>query len=298
MIANPLSDTYSGEPLNSDETLVNKAIDGDKATLNQLIKNHQQYIYNIALRMIGDPEEAKDITQEVLIKIITKLSTFEKRSSFRTWAYRIVVNHFLNIKKTLNEAKHKNNFAEYWTVINNVQDFDIPDSYAAPVDINLITDEIKVSCMFGMLLCLDREQRMVYTLGVIFDVTDKVGSELLEISKDNFRQKLSRARKDIRNFMQDKCGLVNPDNPCHCRKKTKVLIDSGFVDPKNLKFNNEKYFSIQNILNEKGEDLNTLLSDKAESLFREHPFQTSPDFVAGLKEIISSDKFKNIFNFN
>ncbi len=298
MTNNPLSDSYTSDPLNNDEILVTKALNGDKIALNELVKKHQQYIYNIALRMIGDPDEAKDITQEVLIKIITKLSTFEKRSSFRTWAYRIVVNHFLNTKKTINEAKHKDNFADYWKVINNVQDFDIPDSYAAPVDMKLITDEIKISCMFGMLLCLDRGQRMIYTLGVIFGVTDAVGSEILEITKDNYRQKLSRARKDIRNFMQDRCGLVNPANPCHCKKKTKVLIEYGYVDPKNLKFNREKYYSIQNEIINKQVDLNTLMIDKADVLFREHPFQTSPDFVEGLKDIISSNKFKDLFNFN
>ena len=298
MESNPLSESYVLDPSNNDEILVTKALNGEKAALNELVTKHQQYIYNIALRMIGDPEEAKDITQEVLIKIITKLSSFEKRSSFRTWAYRIVVNHFLNIKKTLNETKHKDNFADYWKVINNVPDFDIPDDHVSPVDMKIITDEIKVSCMFGMLLCLDREQRMVYTLGVIFNVTDKVGSEILEISKDNFRQKLSRARKDIRNFMEDKCGLVNPNNPCHCRKKTKVLIEYGYVDPKNLKFNKEKYIAIQNIISDKQSDLNEMFYDKSEILFREHPFQTSPDFVSGLKDIISSDRFKDIFNFN
>lgn len=298
MDANPLTEEYTSDPQNNDEILVSGSLNGNKAALNELIKRHQQYIYNIALRMIGDPEEAKDITQEVLVKIITKLSTFEKRSSFRTWAYRIVVNHFLNIKKTVNETKHKDNFKDYWKVINDVPDFDVTDSYAAPADMKIITDEIKISCMFGMLLCLDREQRMVYTLGVIFGVTDSVGSEILEITKDNYRQKLSRARKDIRNFMEDKCGLVNPNNPCHCKKKTKVLIDCGYVDPKNLKWNREKYYSIQHEITEKQKGLNILYNEKAEVLFREHPFQTSPDFVEGLKEIISSDHFKNIFNFN
>ena len=54
-----------------------------------------------------------------------------------------------------------------------------------------------------MLLCLDREQRLIYVLGEIFGVTDVIGAELLEISRQNFRQKLSRARRDLHSFMQN-----------------------------------------------------------------------------------------------
>jgi DNA-directed RNA polymerase specialized sigma24 family protein len=58
------------------------------------------------------------------------------------------------------------------------------------------------------------EQRIVYVLGEIFGATDRLGAELLDISRDSFRQKLARARRDLCNFMQDKCGLVKASNPC------------------------------------------------------------------------------------
>jgi hypothetical protein len=60
---------------------------------------------------------------------------------------------------------------------------------------------------------------LVYILGEIFGVTDVVGAELLEISRDNFRQKLSRARRDLHSFMQDRCGLVNAANPVAARRR-------------------------------------------------------------------------------
>jgi len=55
----------------------------------------------------------------------------------------------------------------------------------------------------------------------IVDVTDAVGAELLEISRENFRQRLARARRDLHRFMNDRCGLVNRSNPCRCAKKTR-----------------------------------------------------------------------------
>jgi hypothetical protein len=90
--------------------------------------------------------------------------------------------------------------------------------------------EVMLACTSGMLLCFDREQRLTYILGAIFGVSDAVGADVLEITTENFRQRLARARRDLRNFMNDKCGLVNKSNPCRCAKKTRGFIQEGHVD--------------------------------------------------------------------
>ncbi len=88
-----------------DGELVAQIRAGSREALESLIKRHQSWIYNIVQRMVYVPEDAEDITQEILIKVITKLSTFESRSSFRTWLYRIVVNHVLNMKRSRAEQR-------------------------------------------------------------------------------------------------------------------------------------------------------------------------------------------------
>ncbi|MBX7047277.1 MAG: RNA polymerase sigma factor [Ignavibacteria bacterium] len=293
---NILSDKYNGD--SSDAELVAEAVRGNKDSLEKLVKKHQDYIYNIALRMVFYPDEAKDVTQEVLIKIITKLSSFEGRSSFRTWAYRIVVNHVLNIRKSLGEVNHADNFVKYAQSIDNCPDGDFPDNSNYSVDSKILVEEVKISCMFGMLLCLDREQRLVYTLGSLLGVSDTIGSEIMEISKDNFRQKLSRARKDLHSFMFNKCGLVNKENPCRCSKKTKFLINVGYVNPDNLRFTRGAYFKMDKIAGERTEALSDILDNECSQVFRTHPYQQSPDFVESLREILKSDKFNNIFTVN
>lgn len=293
---NILSDKYKGD--GSDTELVQLSVKGDKAALEKLIKKHQDYIYNIALRMVFNPDEAKDVTQEVLIKIITKLSSFEGRSSFRTWAYRIVVNHVLNMKKSMGEMQHADNFAGYGKIIDNCPDGDFPGDSSYSVDSKILVEEVKISCMFGMLLCLDREQRLVYTLGGLMGISDAIGSEIMEITKDNFRQKLSRARKDLHSFMNNKCGLVNKENPCRCSKKTKALVEIGYVNPDNLRFTRSYYFKMDKIAERKTNELSSVLDTECNELFRTHPFEKSPDFVISLRKILSSDKFLNIFNIN
>ena len=90
--------------------------------------------------------------------------------------------------------------------------------------------------MSGMLLCLDRTQRLVFTLGSVLGVDSELGGEIMEISPANFRQQLSRARKQLSNYMNEKCGLMNKDNPCSCARKTKALMKAGYIDPLNLQF--------------------------------------------------------------
>src|SRR5213592_1094521 len=199
---NPLADSAPTDP--EDHLLVTRARSGEREALETLVGRHQTWIYNIALRMLSHPQDAQDATQEILIKALTGLASFEGRSSFRTWLYRIVVNHVLNTKRGRLEPEAMT-FSCYGHGLDNTLDLDPPDSTSVPVDVRLLVDEARITCTAGMLLCLDRAQRLVYILGEILEVSDAVGAELLEISRDNFRQRLARARRDLHSFMNDKC---------------------------------------------------------------------------------------------
>src|SRR5271156_6740180 len=89
----------------TDESLVTRARGGDMDALDALVRRHQSWIFNLALRMIWRRTVAEDATQEILIKAVTKLSTFAGNSAFRTWLYRIAVNHLLNVRKSEMEEK-------------------------------------------------------------------------------------------------------------------------------------------------------------------------------------------------
>lgn len=294
MLINPFIEKISTDE--KDEQLIESALGGNKKALEDSIYRHQAWIYNIALRMVFYPPEAEDITQEVLIKIITKLSTFRKESSFRTWAYRIVINQVLNMKKSLGEKKHSTNFDEYWKIIENVPDQELPSQENYDVEMRTLVNEVKVSCMSGMLLCLDREQRIVFILGTIFQVSDKTGSGILEITRDNFRQKLSRARKQLFNFMHNRCSLIDKNNPCKCGKKTKALIDNGYVNPKNLLFNINYVHTVESTSEEKSDRFDSLVHNVQSEVFRDTPFQEPPDFVQSIRKILDHKEFRDIFH--
>jgi len=83
-----------------------------------------------------------------------------------------------------------------------------------------------------MLLCLDRPYRITYILGEVFDVTSRQGAYILDISPAAYRKRLSRARERIQTFMLKNCGLVNPDNPCHCDRVAPQAVRTGVIDPR------------------------------------------------------------------
>ncbi len=221
-------------PSKSHAILVTEANAGNKQALETLIREIQDFIYNLSLKMLLFPEDAEDATQEILIKVITHLSTFRFESKFTTWVYKIAVNYLISHK-----GRHAREFAmpfeNYAAVIDSGQSDYV--SYAVNKgELDLLEEEVKVSCTQGLLLCLNETDRMVYILSDLLEFNSMEGAELLDITPQNFRKKLSRSRKKIRGFLHQKCGLVNPDNPCRCKRKIDFLINQKMFDPKNLRF--------------------------------------------------------------
>jgi RNA polymerase sigma factor (sigma-70 family) len=273
-----------------DGMLVRRASGGDGDALEQLIHRHQAWVYNIALRMLAHPHDAEDATQEIFIKALTRLASFEGRSTLRTWLYRIAVNHVLNMKRGRLEPEALT-FSCYAHGLDNTPDQDLPDQSSVPADVRLLVEEARISCTSGMLLCLDRGQRLVYILGEILDVGDAVGAELLEISPENFRQRLSRARRDLHSFMNDKCGLVNSANPCRCAKKTRGFMEAGYIDATNLVFARARVTQVRDVVAATARAVATL-DEQCARIYREHPFYEPPDIAHALRRLIDSSDFR------
>src|SRR5271166_509274 len=273
----------AGEP--SDEELVSRAQTGDKDALDRLVRRHQPWVFNMAIRMLWHREIAEDATQEILIKVVTKLSTFRGQSQFRTWLYRIAFNHLLNFRKSEYEEQSIT-FTDMGRALDETPDLDLPDPRSVPVELPLLVEEARIGCMTGMLVCLDRRQRLAFILGEYFGVTSEVGGEVMEVSSDNFRQLLSRARRDLYQFMNEKCGLVNVANPCRCKKKTRAFMQAGYVDPHNLQFAAKRLTSVSSVAPHRLHELETLDRKHAE-LFRDHGFLAPPDLATRLRELIT-----------
>lgn len=285
---NPFQLEYSDQV---DSELVKMAVSGDKKALQNLILRHQVFVYNLALKMTRSVEDAEDLTQEVFIKAITSLGKFESKSKFRTWLYRITVNHFLNSKKSKSELK-TTDFEAYFNSIdaipNNPLTTDEQDELKESIE------EIRINCTAGMLLCLDREQRMVYILGEMFDIDQHLGADILGISPGNFRIRLMRARLDLYNWMNERCGLVNKANPCRCAKKTRGFIKAGFVDPHHLVFNTHYKKKIFEVSEHNASEITNTIEDLNKNVFQSHPLHEPVTSKIIVEEIFNNDFIKLI----
>jgi RNA polymerase sigma factor (sigma-70 family) len=292
---NPFTEAAADDRTDAD--LVERAKSGDRGALERLVLRHQAWIYNIAVRMVFQPQDAEEVTQEVLVKVITKLSTFKGESKFRTWLYRITANHVLNMKRRTVETQELT-FARYGKAIDDTPDLDLPDPKTVPVEVPLLVEEAKVGCTMGMLLCLDRKQRLVFTLGEILAASDTVAGEVLEMSPDNFRQSLARARRDLYSFMNNQCGLVNKNNPCRCPKKTKGFIEHGHVDPRHLLFAGEHVEQVKDVAAETVREIEDVVDRQYADIYRAHPFLQPSDQVHWLRRMLENQDVRAALHLN
>lgn len=254
---------------------------GNLAALDQLLRRHRPWVFNLALRMVWRRDVAEDAAQEILIKAVTHLGSFEGRSRFSTWLYRIAVNHLLNVRRSEMEERRMT-FADLGRSLDDCADSDVPDEAAQPIGHALLIEEAKLGCITAMLMCLDRTQRLAFILGEIFGVTSAEGGEIMEISAENFRQLLSRARQDLYQFMQGKCGLVNAANPCRCVKKAGAFMRNGWLDPRRRQFTPHRLAAVRDAAPDRLEELQELQRAHA-AIHRDAPLTDAPELMARLR---------------
>jgi RNA polymerase sigma factor (sigma-70 family) len=202
-----------------------RAIDGDRIALDHLVRGLQDDLYGLSLRMFCNREDAEDATQEILIRIVTRLSQFDFRSKLKTWVYRVAVNYILDVKKSAVERMHLN-FEHFADDLS-----DLTMQGPSETEQSLLIEEVKVGCTIAMLQHVDRPHRLAYILGDILELPGPEAAEALEISPDLFRKRLQIARTAILNFTKTYCGLASDSAPCRCNRLLPSVLRSGKVHP-------------------------------------------------------------------
>ena len=261
---------------------IRAAVTGDPASLEAIVRAVQDPVYGIALRMLWHPEDAGDATQEILIRVVTRLGQFRGESAFSTWVYRIAVNHLLNVRKSRLESQDYT-FARFGSELDAGLEESIAGDGISPEE-RVLVEEIKIGCTLGMLTCLDREHRLAYILGEILEMEGPEAASVLEIGEAAYRKRLSRARSEIIDFTRRKCGLVNEANRCQCRKRVKSALEAGRIVP------GKPLFVLAVTESEKAETLHHVRQleemRRMASIYRSHPrFQAPGDFARAIREL-------------
>jgi RNA polymerase sigma factor (sigma-70 family) len=258
---------------------VAKAQEGDREALEHVIQAIQSKVYSLALRMLWHPEDAKDATQDILLRVVTHLSTFRAGSAFFTWVYRIAANHLLDCRRSRLETQMIS-FDEFG------KDLEEGLTEAPKTDDSLLYQEIRIGCTLGMLSCLDRSHRIAYILGDILEMNSSEAAAVVAVKPATFRKRLERARRSIVSFMKKRCGLANSQNACRCSKRVKRAIDLKRVNPDQLLFaNDQKNAREFPIVLTKIRELEEM--QRTVVLYRSHPDYTVPDFSATIRSLVS-----------
>jgi RNA polymerase sigma factor (sigma-70 family) len=279
-----------------EKAVIEAAQKGSRAALEMLIKEYQPFVYNVALKLVRNGEDAADLSQEVLLKVLMKLTRFNFKSSFKTWLYRIVMNHFLNTKRRRpeEEVHSLDELGDRCGHLYNEEEMSPAERLSRHEEIRFLRDKY----MASTLLCLDRRQRIVLILGAVFRINSTEAAQVLGITPENFRKQLQRAREDLFQFMENKCGLMNPDNPCKCHKKTKGFIKAGLIDPESVRFHREAVQAINAIAGEKNRSLDNLMEGKYLHLFTDEPYANPLEKKALVKQILEDAAIRDIYQLS
>ena len=213
------------------EELARHALEGNHDALDSLVRALQGNVYGLALRMLWNREDAEDATQEILVRVVTRLSQFEFRSGLKTWVYRLAVNYILDLKKSPIERQQ----LTFEAFAENLAAGREPAS-ATNTERSILIEEVKVGCSLAMLQCLDRPHRIAFVLGDIMELSGPEAAEVLDIEPALFRKRLQIARKAVVDFTRSHCGLVSDAGGCQCHRRVSSAAAASFDGTQPLHF--------------------------------------------------------------
>jgi len=182
-----------------DLELVEKAKQGDKVSMGILVNRYSNRVYNLALRIVRNKEEAEDVLQDTFLTVVAKLHTFDGRSSFFTWLYRIATNSALMLlrKKKIRRANFMDNdFDPDQTEVQNMVDWTQDPS------IDVTNNEIRFR-INEALETLKEKYKTVFVLRDIEELSTRETSEILNISEENVKVRLLRSRQYLREYLSN-----------------------------------------------------------------------------------------------
>ena len=275
--------------------IVAAAANGDLAALDAVLLAVQPGVYNLAVRMLGNRDDAADATQEVLLKVVTHLGGFRHESAFTTWVYQVARNHLLNAATRAREFPHASleslqarlaNGLEYTASLGDPHG---QERSLTPED-HLAARQTALGCTQNMLMTLDRDHRLAYVLDVAFNLPSSEAAEVIGVTPQAYRQRLSRARAKLDGFATATCGLANPQAPCDCSRQVPALNAAraaGQIPPQGV-------MAIQREeLAETGRRFDAMvrLGDAA-ALFRAHPQYQAPEAMrAAIRAVLQREGF-------
>jgi len=190
-----------------EEALVARARSGNIAAFEQIVTAYEKRVYNLALRMMGNPDDASDVAQEAFLRVYSSLRSFRGDSSFSTWIYRIVSNICLDELRKRNRQR-----LAYLDEPVESEDGEmskqVPDPSPGPDDVLQQTETRE--CIQRGIASLHEDHRVIVVLRDIQGLSYEEIAEILGISLGTVKSRLNRARTALKERLQRAELLIQP----------------------------------------------------------------------------------------
>jgi RNA polymerase sigma factor (sigma-70 family) len=257
--------------------LVTRACEGDAQAVEEIVRALERPIYNVALRMLLDRQDAEDAAQESLVRIVTHLGQFRGEARFSTWAWSIAVRRILDFREQ-RAAAARFTFADFAADLSDGLEEDAVER----ADDAILHQQLKMVCSRAMLQCLDGDHRIAFILGEILELSSTDAAEILLVDAATFRKRLSRARTALAAFLNRNCGVMNSAAPCACHRRLSCAIRRGRVDRSETDGPDGDLVALRTHLSQLSE------AQRLAAFYRSEPDRgSSRDFVAAIRSLLS-----------
>lgn len=188
-----------------EHNLIELAKAGDQNAFRTLVETHQAMVYNLAYRMVNNPEDAADLTQEVFLSVWRNLRSFQGKSALSTWLYRLTANAAIDFLRR--ERRHPTVPLTGESPDREERELDIPDESASPQRA-LERKELQEAIEQG-LATLSPDHRQILLLREMEGLSYQEIAQTLGLEEGTVKSRIARARLALRDFLR-KTGNFSP----------------------------------------------------------------------------------------
>jgi len=197
---------YSPNTEEGEIRLIARAQAGDEDALERLYREHERRAYNLALRMLGDPWSAADVTQDAFIKAFSSLGRFREDAKFSTWLHRIVVNTAYDYLRKRRDEPEEDERLQHLATTKRDSDTPGMERGGDPASDGL-SSQVKKA-----LLSLEEDFRVTIVLCDLLGFTYREAAEILEVEQGTVKSRIFRARARLARILRDDLGGENVDS--------------------------------------------------------------------------------------
>lgn len=261
----------------------------NKMNICDVYKSYYKYIFNYALKLTCNPDDALDVTQDTFMKAMEKLDTLKSEQALASWLRTICFHEFLNKsrkdpKKYLVEVDDWENLEQEGCLLTHVM--------LQPEDEIIVEEEVRSlqnGCFLAMVRKLTLHQRIVFSLVDMYGLPIEYVAGILDISKGAAKGLLYRARMNIDSFFADHCSIIYEKNPCTCRAWIEFSSNRSNLQNKAKEFIRKLDFEQKNYV------YNENVRKRVMYLYRHMPEQKPPEeWYQNVLTMLVPDKYENL----